>query len=161
MSPLASTLEDYLRIRRQLGFKLEQEGGMLAEFVAFLEQAGAQRSRPSSRSRGQAAGSRAPASTGVGGSRSVRGFARYLATLDPASEVPSVDLLPAQQHAVAPYIYTDAEIAALMAAAGTLSPPLRAATFRTLIGLLACTGLRLGEALGAGPRRRRPRPTAC
>jgi integrase len=55
--------------------------------------------------------------------------------------------LPAKKDRRAPYIYRDDEICALMDAASTLRPPLRAATFRTLIGLLACTGLRIGEAL--------------
>jgi integrase/recombinase XerD len=55
--------------------------------------------------------------------------------------------LPARRQRVAPYIYSPAEIAALMQAAGTLTPPLRAAAFRTVIGLMATTGLRLGEAL--------------
>jgi integrase/recombinase XerD len=77
----------------------------------------------------------------------VRGFARHLATIDPESEVPSKDLLPGHRPRIAPYIYTDAEIAALMAAAGRLSPPLRAARHQTLIGLLAVTGMRPGEAL--------------
>jgi integrase/recombinase XerD len=82
----------------------------------------------------------------------VRAFARYVATIDPASEVPAEDLLPAAQRRVAPYIYSEAEIAALMAAARALSPPLHAASIETLIGLMASTGLRLGEALGLDRR---------
>ena len=78
----------------------------------------------------------------------VRVFARYVATLDPDSEVPSVDLLPARRARVAPYIYSPEEIDALIKAAGQLTPPVRAALFRTVIGLMATTGLRLGEALG-------------
>jgi integrase len=58
-----------------------------------------------------------------------------------------LELLPASKSRPAPYLYRDEEIVALMRAAGALRPPLRAATFRTLIGLLACTGLRIGEAL--------------
>jgi integrase/recombinase XerD len=77
----------------------------------------------------------------------VRGFARHLATLDPASEVPAQDLLPAHRPRIAPYIYTDDEIAALMAAAGRLTPPLRALRHQTLIGLLAVTAMRPAEAL--------------
>ena len=77
----------------------------------------------------------------------MRGFARYLATIDPDSEVPSKDLLPAHRPRVAPYIYSPAEITALMRAAGALTPPLRAASYRTVIGLMASTGLRLGETL--------------
>ena len=77
----------------------------------------------------------------------VRGFARHLATIDPESEIPSKDLLPGHRPRIAPYIYTEQEIAALIAAAGRLSPPLRAARHQTLIGLLAVTGMRPGEAL--------------
>ena len=77
----------------------------------------------------------------------VRLFARYLATIDPRTEIPSKDLLPATRRRLAPYIYSPAEIAALMSAARALSPPSRAATIETLIGLMAATGLRLGEAL--------------
>jgi integrase len=77
----------------------------------------------------------------------VRGFARHLATLDPESEVPSKDLLPGHRPRIAPYIYTENEIAALIAAAERLRPPLRAARHRALIGLLSVTGMRPGEAL--------------
>ena len=76
-----------------------------------------------------------------------RGFARHLAAIDPASEVPSTDLLPGHRPRIAPYIYADADIAALLAAAGQLRPPLRAARHQTLIGLLAVTGMRPAEAL--------------
>jgi integrase/recombinase XerD len=77
----------------------------------------------------------------------LRGFARYLATLDPSSEVPSKDLLPGHRPRVAPYIYSPAEIQALITAAGELRPALRALRHQTLIGLLASSGLRPGEAL--------------
>jgi integrase len=78
----------------------------------------------------------------------VRGFARYLQTVDPATEVPPTDLLPAGNYQPpTPYLYSDADITALMAAARALTPPLRAATFETFIGLLAVTGLRIGEAM--------------
>lgn len=78
----------------------------------------------------------------------VRGFARYLQTVDPATEIPPADLLPRGNYRPpAPYVYSDADLAGLMAAARTLSPPLKAATFETLIGLLAVTGLRIGEAM--------------
>ena len=78
--------------------------------------------------------------------RAVRGFARYLHALDPATEIPPLDLLPARKHRPIPYIYSDDEITALMNAARQLRPRLRAATSETLIGLLACTGMRIGEA---------------
>jgi integrase/recombinase XerD len=77
----------------------------------------------------------------------VRGFARYLQAVDPATQVPPVGVLPARTRRVTPYIYSDAEVAALMTAARMLRSPLKAATFETLIGLLAVTGMRGSEAM--------------
>jgi len=124
-----------------------QDGRLLEGFVEFLEQAGAERVTTDL----ALAWARTPVHAhphywrqrlGV-----ARGFARHLATIDPASEVPSKDLLPGHRPRIAPYIYTDGEITALMDAARRLTPPLRAARHETLIGLLAVTGMRPGEAL--------------
>jgi integrase len=148
MTTLRAALDDYLRIRRQLGFELKKEGRQLPGFVDFLEQAGAQHITTDL----AVAWARLPVDARPFTWRQrlgrVRGFARYLATIDPDSEVPSEDLLPARQHRVAPYIYSEQEIIALMAAARKLTLPLRAVTFETAIGLMASTGLRIGEALG-------------
>jgi integrase/recombinase XerD len=148
MTPLRQALRDYLIIRRQLGFKLKADGRLLENFVGFLEQAGAQRITTElalmwARMPRDAHPHRWRQRLGI-----VRAFARYLATIDPDSEVPSKDLLPAHRPRVAPYIYSQQEIAALIAAAGAMTPPRRAASYRTVIGLMATTGLRLGEALG-------------
>jgi integrase/recombinase XerD len=78
--------------------------------------------------------------------RAARGFACYLHGIDQATEIPPLELLPTRRHRPTPHIYSDGGIAALMTAARTLRPALRAATIETLIGLLACTGLRVGEA---------------
>jgi integrase/recombinase XerD len=114
---LRQALEDYLRVCRQLGFELKATERQLDQFIAFLEQAGAAQITSE---RGMWAQlpvdahphqwSRWPGT--------VRGFARYVATLDPASEVPSIDLLPARRPRVAPYVYSPAQITALIAAAG-------------------------------------------
>ena len=77
----------------------------------------------------------------------VRGFATYLHAIDPVHEVPAADLLPQQPLRASPYLYSDADIAALIAATRALRTPLRRATFATLIGLLAVTGIRVGEAI--------------
>jgi integrase len=144
---LRQALQDYLRIRRRLGFELKATERQLEQFVAFLEQAGAQRIT----SELAVMWARVPldAHPHRWSQRlsMVRCFARYVATLDPASEIPSTDLLAARRPRVAPYIYSPAEISALIEAAGQLTPPLRAASYRTVIGLMATTGLRLGEAL--------------
>ena len=76
----------------------------------------------------------------------VRIFARHLAALDPATEVPPEDMLPHHYRRIAPYLYSPVQITTLMAAAARLAPPLRAATWQTLIGLLAVTGMRKSEA---------------
>src|SRR6202158_1242738 len=148
MTDLHQVLKDYLLIRRQLGDKRKADERLLETFVAFLERAGAVRITTElalmwARLPVDARPHRWRQRLGI-----VRGFARYLATIDPDSEVPSKDLLPAHRPRVAPYIYSPAEITALMRAAGALTPPLRAASYRTVIGLMATTGLRLGEAPG-------------
>jgi len=61
--------------------------------------------------------------------------------------VPPADVLPRCRRRPTPYLYSDAEIVALLTATGTLRPPVRAATYRTLIGLLAVSGMRVGEAI--------------
>ena len=77
----------------------------------------------------------------------VRGFATYLHTVDPTTEIPPADLLRAPPPRATPYPYTDADIANLLAATSTLRSAHRTATYRTLIGLLAVTGMRVGEAI--------------
>ena len=80
----------------------------------------------------------------------VRLFARHLRTLDGVSEVPPDDLLPARTRRRAPYLYTPQEIADLMRATEILRGSHVQATYRTLIGLLAATGMRIGEAISLG-----------
>lgn len=147
MTGLGDVLGDYLRVRRALGFSLEREEPELERFVQFLEQAGAQRITIEL----ALIWARMPQGVHpyVWRKRlgAVRGFARYLAMIDPDSEIPPTDLLPGRQPRVAPYIYSQQEIVALMMAARSLKWPLRAAAFETVIGLIASTGLRLGEAL--------------
>jgi integrase len=147
MSPLRQALADYLRIRRALGYKLERAGKLLPQFVDYLEQIEADTVT--------AERALAWATLPARGSRRwwafrlsmVRGFAAYLHSLDPAHQVPPADLLPCRSRRATPYLYSDEEIAALLAAAGTLRFRLRVATYRMLIGLLAVTGMRVGEAI--------------
>jgi integrase len=78
----------------------------------------------------------------------VRRFANHMSGIDPATEVPATHLLVQQKGRATPYLYSASDIAALISAAGMLRTPHRVATFRTLIGLLAVTGMRVGEAIG-------------
>jgi len=148
MSSLGDALADYLRIRRRLGFEMPQDGRLLEGFVCFLERAGAERITTELALKWARLPVDAHPHTWRQRLGVARGFARHIATIDPASEVPSKDLLPGHRPRIAPYIYTDAEIVALIAAAGKLKPRLRACRHVTLIGLLAVTGMRPGEALG-------------
>jgi integrase/recombinase XerD len=147
MSTLASAVEDYLSIRRGLGYRLEYHGTALPAFVAYLEDAGIDHVTT------EAALSWATPPTGVHPAwwRSrlgvVRGFARYLQTIDPSTQIPPADLLPSRRDRLTPHFYSEAELARLLGAARALRPPWRALTFETLVGLLAVSGLRLGEAL--------------
>ena len=76
----------------------------------------------------------------------MRGFARYLHAIDPAHEVPPPGLLAVPRRRPTPYIYTTDQIAEVLLATRRLEPPLRALTYQTMLGLLAATGMRLGEA---------------
>ena len=140
--------EQYLAVRRALGYKLVENEQLLMQFISHLEQASATTLTT------DAAVAWATQPTGVKPNwwrrrlSVVRGFARHLHALDPTCEVPPAGLLRCFPNRPVPHLYSDAEIRALMRAADAMSQqPLRAATYRTLIGLLAVTGLRIGEAM--------------
>ena len=146
MSPLRDQLSDYLRIRRALGYKLARAEKLLGQFVAFLEE------------RNESVITIENTLTWVtlpGGSDSwrahrlstVRGFAAYLHALDDTHLIPPADLCPNRPARAIPYPYSEQQIAALMAATAILRGRLRQATYRTLLGLLAVTGMRVGEAI--------------
>jgi integrase len=147
MSALRDAAEDYLRMRRALGYKLEIQGLLLNGFVAYLEQAGAVTITIENAVAWATAPAGADPSYWAGRLSVVRQFARHLQTLDPACEVPPTQLLPYRSRRAIPYLYEPAQITALMDAAGQLDPPMLAANYQTLIGLMAVTGLRLGEAI--------------
>jgi integrase len=77
----------------------------------------------------------------------VRGLARYARTIDARTEIPPKDVLPQIRPRHQPYIYSDADVTALMTATRRIRDPFRAHTYRTLIGLLASSGMRVGEAI--------------
>jgi len=147
MSDLATLLEEYLALRRALGYTLERASALLIDFTAYLERAAAehvtvelavawatQTANPDSSWRAQRLSV-------------VRCFARYLHGIDPRHQVPPTGLLYRGRGRPEPFLYREPDVLALMAAARRLRSPLRAATFETLIGLLAVTGLRVGEAI--------------
>jgi len=111
MSGLAQRVEEYLAIRRALGYKLVGEAQLLASFVASADQAGAGAVTTDL----AVAWARQPASTSdvylARRLRAVRSFARWLKTLDPATEVPPSDLLPNRKYRPTPLLYSDADVA--------------------------------------------------
>jgi integrase len=82
----------------------------------------------------------------------VRGFAKYLLTIDARTEVPPLDAFPHPRSRSAPYVYSPEDLTALLSATDTLVSPLATATYKTLLGLLAVTGMRVGEAVALDDR---------
>ncbi|HEX5971082.1 MAG TPA: tyrosine-type recombinase/integrase [Gemmatimonadaceae bacterium] len=149
MSALARQLEDYLRLRRMLGHKLDDAARQLPWFVEHLDATGHDYVTTAA-ALAWALDRNWPAGSTVPGHRmmAVRGFARYLAGIDPRTEVPPPGLVRIPRSWRPPFIYTDDDVLALMdAARRSLRERLSSATYETLFGLLATTGLRVGEAL--------------
>ena len=148
MTPLRQALTDYLAMRRALGYQLARAEKLLGQFLAFLEHRGETHVRTDSAvawaTQPTATSPRAWAAMRLS---VVRGFAQHLSTIDPATEIPPTDLLPWRARRATPYFYTGDELIALMTAATTLRTSHRVATYQTLIGLLAITGMRVGEAV--------------
>src|SRR5208282_2496921 len=148
---MLSLAADYLSERRALGFDLRIAGDQIIAFAGFVDERGhngpltneivlnwvqgeAKRGSPMSWARRLDV---------------LRPFARYLARLDPATEFPQTAIFGRSHRRLAPHIYSEQEICDLLAAARRLAPHgrLRPATYETIFGLIAATGLRLSEAL--------------
>jgi len=148
MSALSPCVEEYLRLRRALGYKLERAGLVLPQLVAYLEAAG----EPTITTERAIAWARLPSHARPNHWAQrlaiVRGFARYLQTIDPATQVPPPGVFPTRRHRPAPYLWSQHDIDRLLAGARALHSPMRAATHEALFGLLAVSGMRVGEAIG-------------
>jgi len=145
---LGEHVDDYLRLRRALGFKLERHGQILPALVAYLEAAGA-----TTVTRELAISwARLPASAHprhwAARLAIARGFAAYLQTIDPATEIPPAGVFAVRYQRPTPYLWSQRDVCRLLEAARGLRPPLKAASYEALFGLLAVTGMRVGEAIG-------------
>lgn len=148
MSTLAQAATEYLRLRRSLGHELAEAHRLLPRFVAYLESIGAATVTIETALAWAQQPDADPANSVWPRRMTIaRGFARHMASIDPRTEIPPLGLIPSRQRWRPPYIYSAADVAALMAAARGIRWPLAAATYETLIGLLAATGLRVGEAI--------------
>ena len=149
MNGIRESVERYLTIRRNLGYKLKVEGRMLGQFAGFLERRGDSCLTVEAALAWAMLPQDADPAWWASRLTVVREFARFLATFDERTQVPPPDLLPRSAgRTTPPYLYSPAEISALVSAARHLAHPLRAATFESFIGLMAATGLRTGEAMG-------------
>ncbi len=152
MSAFADHLEDYLRLRRALGHKLADPARLLPRFVAYLDAIGASRITVDNALAWVTQPEADPWScVWLHRMGALRGFARHMSGIDPATEIPPLGLVSFRRTWRQPFIYSEADVVALMAEVPRLIPtPLRAATFATMIGLLAATGMRVGEVIALG-----------
>jgi len=149
MTNLAKAAADYVELRRALGFKMVEVSYRLADFVRFARQEHASHVTVELALRWAKLPTTVQPVTWATRLRTVRQFAEYLSTIDPKTEIPPRGLLPGRYQRKPPYLYKDDELQRLLQAARRMRSPtgLRGWTYVTLVGLLAVTGMRLGEVL--------------
>jgi integrase/recombinase XerD len=152
VSALRARAEEYLAMRRALGFRLTTQGRHLMSFVRFCEERSADRVTSDLALEWATRVTRGTGNEVYQARKldTVRIFARHLQVLDPSAEIPAADILSRRYLRIPPYLYSPQEITALMAAAGALRPAQRAATWQAFIGLISVTGMRQGEACSLG-----------
>src|SRR5271163_3188742 len=151
MNTLRQAVQEYLSLRRSLGFKLQDAGKGLTDFVTFME-----RHRTSHITQALAlAWAQQPRDVQPAQWAKrlsfVRGFARYRSATDPRTQIPPQGLLPFQPKRARPFLYSDDNIRNLLRAALRMDcryerGKLRPWVYYCLFGLLSVSGLRLGEA---------------
>jgi integrase/recombinase XerD len=149
MSTLREAVGEYLAMRRALGFKLQEAGNGLLDFVTFMEQQCASYITQQLALRWAQQPSTVLPSRWAQRLSYVRGFARYRSATDPRTQIPPDGLLPFRPKRARVHLYTEDEIRSLLRAALKLpsrSDGLRPWTYHGLLGLISVAGLRLGEA---------------
>ncbi len=149
MSRIGTAVDEYLALRRSLGFELKRAEWLLRRFVRFAEHERARFITIDLALRWAKLPPHVQAAERSTRLRVVRQLAQFMSARDPRTEVPPADLLPGTYQRPQPYIYSDEEVVQLVRAAEELPSRtgLRAWTYRTLFGLLAVTGIRHAEAL--------------
>jgi integrase len=140
----------YLAHRRGFGYRLRAEGYELIGFARFLDRTAP--GKPLSTNLALQWSKRQPVQPVTVANRlsMIRGLARFCATLDSRTQIPPSHLVPYRSHRRAPHIFSDAQLQLILRRTRKLRSwrtKLRPITYRTLIGLLVCTGLRPSEAL--------------
>ena len=146
---LEQALNDYLRIRHGLGFRLQQQGSALGNFVAFLRAQDASFITTELALRWATQPAKVDPAQWAWRLARVRRFAIWYSATEPRTEIPPAGLLPHRRRRKPPHIYSDEEIERLLRHTQQLSSrkKLRWHTFTTLFGLLAATGMRVNEVL--------------
>ena len=149
MNPLRESMQDYLAMRRSLGFKLRGAGICLAKFAGFLEDRSATRITTPLALEWAQQNPLADPATWAQRLSYIRGFARHHVANDAQTEIPPPGLLPFCPRRARPYLYSEEEIERLLSCALDLPPidGLRPWTYHCLLGLLSVAGLRIGEAI--------------
>jgi integrase len=150
---MLSRIEAYLARRRKLGYKLYREGRQLVNFARYADDSG---------HRGPLTGELALRWASLPQAADpryrahrldiVRVFARHQAVLEPATQVPARQLLGPSFRRKPPHIFTVRQVQLLLRRAARMSGQIRPLTWQTLYGLMACTGLRISEALALAVR---------
>jgi integrase/recombinase XerD len=149
MNSLARAIQDYLDLRRSLGFKLEDAGSALSKFAAFVQARGASHLTTALAVEWAQQNQAVQPAAWAQCLGYVRGFARHHIASDPQTEIPPPGLLPFRPRRARPYLYYDEQIERLLKCALQLpaNGSLRPWTFHCLLGLLSVAGLRIGEAI--------------
>lgn len=154
MRSLREGAEDYLTLRRCLGFKLKRPARFVRSFVESLEKRGEKRITTQLALEWATQPQHLQPSEWAARLSGVRAFARYWSTIDTATEVPPEGLLPFRARRANPYLYSELEVQRLLEAARSMPAQfsLQPLTYHCLFGLLAVTGLRISEALNLESR---------
>jgi len=152
MNTLHQAVQEYLRMRRDLGFKLAEAGKGLLEFTAFMRQHRATYITSELALHWAQQPTHLQPAQWARRLSFVRGFACYRSATDPRTQIPPPGLLPFKARRARPYLYSDEEIARLLRAAQGMRyrckyDALRPCLFHCLFGLLSVSGLRMSEAL--------------
>ena len=149
MKPLRQAIQDYLVLRRSLGFKLRDAGRWLSKFADFLEARGATQVTTQLALEWAQQDPTVLPSTCAQRLGYVRGFARHQIAVDSGTEIPPAGLLPFRPRRARPFLYSQEQVEQLLRCALALAPTdgLRPWTYHCLLGLLSVTGMRIGEAI--------------
>jgi len=147
MNSLRNALNEYISLRRNLGFKMEAEELVLNKFINFLEQNNMSYITTDMVLQWATMPRNASQAHWARRLTMARLFAQFYRAIDPRTEVPPCGLIPGKYQRKTPYIYSDVEISRLLLAAKELSSVtgMRSLSYFTLLGLLVVTGMRISE----------------